>query len=88
MALDQVHGQNNKIVKVLGGVTSLLSTHDESAPEVARIVSDFEDSLYDQDASSSATKHMMITKNSDKNSKGMLNLLIKQFHVIPLKCCL
>ena len=49
----------------VGGATSLLNTQDESAlirwetcgPEVARIVSDFEDSLYDQDASSSAAKH-------------------------------
>ena len=43
---------------------SLLKTQDESAlirwetcgPEVARTVSEFKDSLYDQDASSSAAK--------------------------------
>ena len=65
MALDQVHEQNNKIIKGLGGATSLLNTQDKSAlirwktcdPEVARIVSEFEDSLYNQDASSSAAKH-------------------------------
>ena len=65
MALDQVHEQNNKIIKGVGGATSLLNTQDESAlirwetcgPEVARIVSEFEDSLYNQDASSSAAKH-------------------------------
>ena len=65
MALDQIHEQNNKIIKGAGGATSLLNTQDESAllrwetcgPEVARIVSEFEDSLYNQDASSSAAKH-------------------------------
>ena len=52
-ALDQVHEQNNKISKGVGGATSLLDTQDESAPirwetcgpEVARILSEFEDSL-------------------------------------------
>ena len=65
MALAQVHEQNNKITKGVGGGTSLLNTQDKPAlimwetcgPEVARIVSEFEDSLYNQDASSSAAKH-------------------------------
>ena len=65
MALDQVHGQNNKIIKGVGGSTSLLNTQDESAltrgetcgPEIGRIVSESEDSLYNQDSSSSAAKH-------------------------------
>ena len=50
-----MHEQNNKITKGLGGATSLLNTQDESAvvrwetfgPEVARIVSELEDSLND-----------------------------------------
>ena len=65
MALDQVNEQNNKIIKGVGGATSLLNTQDESALirwetcrlEVARIVSEFEDSLYNQDAFSNAAKH-------------------------------
>ena len=65
MTLDQIHEQNNKIIKGVGGDTSLLNTQDESAfirwetcgPEVPRIVSEFEDFLYNQDASSSAAKH-------------------------------
>ena len=52
-ALDQVHEQNNKIIKGVGVATSLLDTQDKSAPirwetcgpEVARILSEFEDSL-------------------------------------------
>ena len=50
ISLDQVHEQNNKIIKGAGGGTSLLNTQDESAlitwetcgPEVARIVSEVE----------------------------------------------
>ena len=65
MALDQVHDQNNEIIKGLGGATSLLNTQDESVfirwetcgPEVARTLSEFKDSLYTQDASSRAAKH-------------------------------
>ena len=65
MALDHVHEQNSKVIKGVGGATSLLNTQDESAlirwetcgPEVARIVSEFDDFLYNQDASSSAAKH-------------------------------
>ena len=65
MALDQVHEQNNKMIKGVGGATSLLNTQDESVLirwetsglEVARIISEFEDSLYNQGASSSAAKH-------------------------------
>ena len=53
MAFDQVHEQNNKIIKGLGGSTNLLNSEHDSAlirwetvgPEVARIVSDFESSL-------------------------------------------
>ena len=63
--MDQVHEQSNKIITGVGGATSLLNTQDESALikwetcrlEVARIVSEFEDSLYNQDAFSNAAKH-------------------------------
>ena len=65
MALDQIHEQNNKIIKGAGGATSLLNTQDESdlirrdtcVPEVSRIVLECEYSLYKQDVSSSSAKH-------------------------------
>ena len=60
MVLDQVQEQSNKIVKGFGGAVSLLKTQDKSAlisSEVAKIVSEFKDSLYNQDASSSSAKH-------------------------------
>ena len=54
-----------KIIKGLGGATSLLNTRDEPAlirwetcgPSVARILSEFEDCSYDPDVSSSAARH-------------------------------
>ena len=93
MALDQVNEQNNKIIKGVGGATSLLNTQDESAlirwekcgPEGARIVSEFEDSLYDQDASSSAAKHHEDNEKFRQQFSKDAELFIKQFHVILLK---
>ena len=63
--MDQVHEQNNKIIKGVGAASSILNTKDESGlirwetcgSEVVRIVSEFEDSLYNQDASSNAAKY-------------------------------
>ena len=88
MALDQIHEQNNKIIKGVGGATSLLNTQDESAlirwetcgPEVARIVFEFEDSLYNQDASSSAAKHY----EDNENFRQKFNRDVESvFQVIP-----
>ena len=52
IALDQVHEQNNKMIKRLGGAAGLLNTHESALirwktcnAEVARNVSVFEDSL-------------------------------------------
>ena len=50
IALDQVHEQNNKVIKGQGGAASVLNSQNDSAlirwetcgPEVARIVSEFE----------------------------------------------
>ena len=55
MTLDQDHEQSHKLIKGLGVATSLFNTQDDSAlirletccPEVACILSEFEDSLYD-----------------------------------------
>ena len=63
MALDQVHEQNNKVIKGQGGATSFLNLQDDSAlirwetcgPEVARIVSEFEEQMKANDSSNSAS---------------------------------
>ena len=67
MALDQVHEQNNKIIKGQGGASSFLNLEDESAlirwetcgPEVGRIVSEFEEEMKDETSlhASSSLRH-------------------------------
>ncbi len=55
IGLDQVHEQNNAIIKGSGGATDLLNKVDDSAllrwevcnPEVARLLLEFEDSMDD-----------------------------------------
>ena len=57
IATDQVHEENNKVIKGYGGATVLLNKEDESAlirwetcgPDIARIVSEFEDLIYEDD---------------------------------------
>ena len=52
MALDQLHEQNNKLIKGLGGASNILNQQDESAlirwgtcgSEITRIISEFEES--------------------------------------------
>ena len=52
MALDQVHEQNNRVIKSTGGATDLVNKRDDSAlmrwetcgPDIARIITKFEDS--------------------------------------------
>ena len=65
IALDQVHEQNNKVIKGVGGASQLLNRSDESAlirwetcgPDVARIVSEFEDLIADYSYSNTNSKH-------------------------------
>ena len=67
IALDQVHEQNNKVIKGQGGSASVLNSQNDSAlirweicgPEVARIVSEFEELIdnYCSSVRSSGTKH-------------------------------
>ena len=52
MALDQVHEQNNRVIKSTGGATDLVNKSDQSAlirwetcgPDIARIIMEFEES--------------------------------------------
>ena len=53
MGLDQIHEQNNKLIKGCGGTSDLLNKVDDSAPfcwencspEIARVILEFEDCL-------------------------------------------
>ena len=65
MALDQVHEQNNKIIKGQGGASEFLNLKDESTllrwetrgPEVGRILCQFEEEMKDDDASFHTTSN-------------------------------
>ena len=80
MAKDQVHEKNNKIIKRLGGATSLLNTQDESALimwetcglEVPRIVAKSSKILYMIKMLLIGQPSIMrVTQNSDGNSRKM-----------------
>ena len=74
MAPDQVHEQNNKIIKGQGGASNFLNLENKSAqirwetcgPEVARIVLQFED-LYEAESSQS---HCSLNHHEDKEQFG------------------
>ena len=77
MALDQVHGQNNKIIKGQGGASGFLNLEDESAlipwetcgPEVGRILCQLEEEMKDDDASF----HTTSSKHHEDNEYFRLN---------------
>ena len=77
IALDQVHKQNNEVIKGKGGAASVLNSQNDSAlirwetcsPEVARIVSEFEELIdnYCSSEQSSGTKHQEDNENFGTN---------------------
>ena len=77
MALDQVHEQNNKIIKGQGGESELSNLEDESVlirweicgPEVWGILCQFEKEMKDDDPSF----HTTSTKNNKDNMHFRLN---------------
>ena len=88
MALDQVHEQNNKIIKGAGGASQLLNRSDDSAlirwetcgPEVARIVAEFEETieLNGKHDGRESKKHHEDTPTFQKNfAKDVKNLYDK-----------
>ena len=88
MALDQVHEQNNKIIKGQGGATRSLNLEDESAlirwetcgPEIARITSEFEDEMKDDSESqASQLKHHEDNKHFQEQFSKDVNTV---FHAI------
>ena len=77
IALDQVHEQNNKVIKGQGAAASVLNSQNDSAlilwetcgPEVARIVSEFEELIdnYCSSERSSGTKYHEVNENFRTN---------------------
>ena len=64
IVLDQLHEQNNKVIKGISGATSVINRKDESAlnrwelsgPKLADIISQFEDEYEQNDQSLPSTK--------------------------------
>ena len=78
MALDQVHEQNNKIIKGQGGASNFLNLENESAPirwetcdpEIARVVSEFEEYLNDESSPSHCSSTL---KHHEDNEQFRMN---------------
>ena len=70
MTLDQVHQQNNKEIKSAGGTTDLVNKRDDSSlirqetcgPDIARIITEFEES-----ERKSLAKSVLLTKHDKDN---------------------
>ena len=94
IGLDQVHEQNNAVIKGSGGASDLLNKVDESAllcwevcnPEVARLLLEFEDGMNDNPQSElSRTKHHEDNENFRKNFVGDVKILCKGFAMNPFQ---
>ena len=81
MALDQIHEQNNKVIKGVSGATNLLNRADDSGlsrwelcgPDLARLITEFQDQV-DRNNTISILDTMKITFNFRKR---FLKMLIK-----------
>ena len=86
MALDQIHEQNNKMIKGVSGATHLLNRIDDSAlsrwelsgPDLARLINEFEDQV-DRHSNGIEQKHheddarfqLTFFKDVQKTAAGM-----------------
>ena len=92
MGLDQIHEQNNKIIKGAGGASDLLNKVDDSAllrwevcsPELARVILEFEDCLDRNELpAESPTKHHEDNEPFHKRFASDIGCLNKSISVSP-----
>ena len=92
MGLDQIHEQNNKVIKGAGGASDLLNKEDDSAllrwevcsPELARVILEFEDCLDRNDIpADSNTKHHKDNESFNKRFFSDVSRLVKSIAVNP-----
>ena len=85
MGLDQIHEQNNKLIKGCGGESDLLNKVDDSAlihsetcsPEIARVILEFEDCLdRNEILAESSTKHNESSQPFHERFSSDVNQLI------------
>ena len=92
MGLDQIHEQNNKLIKGSGGASDLLNKADDSAlirwetcsPEIARVILEFEDCLDRNDILAECnTKHHEDNQPFHKRFSSDVHRLTKAITVDP-----
>ena len=92
MGLDQIHEQNNEIIKGAGGTSDLLNKEDDSAhlrwevcsPELARVILEFEDCLDRNDIpAESSNKHHEDNESFNQRFSSDVNQLVKCITVNP-----
>ena len=90
MGLDQIHEQNNKVIKGAGGASALLNKEDDSAllrwevcsPELARVILEFEDSLDKNEIpADSSTNHHEDNDSFNKRFTSDVSRLVKSIAV-------
>ena len=86
IGLDQVHEQNNKVIKGAGGASNLLNKENDSAllrwevcnPELARMILEFEDCLDRNDIpAESSSKHHEDNVSFNKRFSSDVDVLAK-----------
>ena len=94
MGLDQIHEQNNKVIKGAGGASALLNKEDNWAllrcsfdvcsPELARVILEFEDSLDKNEIpADSSTNHHEDNDSFNKRFSSDVSRLVKSIAVNP-----
>ena len=92
MGLDQIHEQNNKVIKGAGGASDLLNREDDSAllqwevcsPELARVILEFEDCLDRNDIpAESKTKHHEDNESFNQRFSCDVSRLVKSIAANP-----
>ena len=92
MGLDQIHEQNNKVIKGAGGASDLLNKEDDSAllrwevcsPELARVILEFEDSLDKNEIpAESSRKHHEDNETFNQRFSSDVSRLVKSIAVNP-----
>ena len=92
MALDQIHEQNNDLIKGVGGATHLINREDDSAllrwemcrSELAGMISSFEDEVsVSNDKAANYGKHHEDTVSFRNRFVSDVNKLVKGFNVNP-----
>ena len=92
MGLDQIHEQNNKVIKGAGGASDLLNRGDDSAllrwevcsPELARLILEYEDCLDKNDIpAESKSKHHEDNESFNKRFSCDVSRLVKSVAANP-----